>query len=122
MTDEWIPQRVSALIALWDEGLPASEIGRRLGVTKNAVVGKVHRLGLPKRASPIHRKPKETAAATIGMESLAASMCSWPSGEPGTENFSFCGQPIVSEKPYCAKHCAMAYITVSKGKKTEKAA
>lgn len=41
------------LIALWDEGLSTAEIGRRLDVTKNAVVGKVHRLGLPKRQSPI---------------------------------------------------------------------
>ena len=46
---EWTPERIQALMAMWAEGLPASEIGRRLDVTKNAVVGKVHRLGLPKR-------------------------------------------------------------------------
>lgn len=55
--EEWTPDRIKFLIALWDEGLPTSEIGRRLGVTKNAVVGKVHRLGLKKRASPIRQMP-----------------------------------------------------------------
>lgn len=55
---EWTPERIKILIGLWEEGLPTSEIGRRLGVTKNAVVGKVHRLGLKKRASPI----RQTAA------------------------------------------------------------
>jgi len=51
---EWTPERTNALIALWDEGHSTAEIGRRLGVTKNSVVGKVHRLRLPKRGSPIH--------------------------------------------------------------------
>src|SRR6202000_1439118 len=43
------------LRALWDEGLSTAEIGRRLGVSKNAVVGKAHRLGLPARLSPSGR-------------------------------------------------------------------
>ena len=49
MSEEWTPARVSALIALWNDGISTSIIGERLGVTKNAVVGKVHRIGLPKR-------------------------------------------------------------------------
>ncbi len=52
---EWTPERIKVLMGLWEEGLPTSEIGRRLGVTKNAVVGKVHRLGLKKRQSPIRK-------------------------------------------------------------------
>lgn len=120
MSDEWIATRVSALIALWDEGLPASEIGRRLGVSKNAVVGKVHRLGLTKRQSPILKKPKENAA--VAMESLTAGMCNWPSGHPGTDEFGFCGGKSVPGKPYCAEHCAMAYLSGTREKKAEKAA
>lgn len=52
---EWTSERIKVLMGLWEEGLPTSEIGRRLGVTKNSVVGKVHRLGLKKRQSPIRQ-------------------------------------------------------------------
>lgn len=106
--------RVSALIALWDEGLPTSEIGRRLGVSKNAVIGKIHRLGLSNRKSPVQKKPQK--AAIIGMESLTTGMCNWPDGDPGTDGFNFCGRPTLQEKPYCADHCARAYITGSREK------
>lgn len=108
MSEEWTSERVNALRALWKEGLPTSEIGRRLGVTKNAVVGKVHRLGLAKRQSPIREKPQEVTI--IKMESLSAGMCSWPEGDPGTDNFRFCGKAAVVSKPYCADHCAKAYV------------
>jgi GcrA cell cycle regulator len=51
----WTEEAIARLRMLWAEGHSASEIGRRLGVSKNAVVGKVHRLGLPARPSPIRR-------------------------------------------------------------------
>ena len=55
MTDEkgWTEERLKTLKNLWDEGLSISQIGEKLGVTRNAVAGKAHRLGLPKRQSPI---------------------------------------------------------------------
>ena len=53
----WTDDRVEILKKLWAEGLSASQIARELGdVTRNAVIGKVHRLGLAGRASPT--KPK----------------------------------------------------------------
>ena len=52
---EWAEDTIVRLRALWDEGLSTAEIGRRLGVSKNAVVGKAHRLDLPARPSPIRR-------------------------------------------------------------------
>ncbi len=52
---DWTDATIAALRSLWDEGLPTAEIGRRLGVSKNAVVGKSHRLNLPARPSPIRR-------------------------------------------------------------------
>ena len=52
---EWAEETITRLRALWDEGLSTAEIGRRLGVSKNAVVGKAHRLDLPARPSPIRR-------------------------------------------------------------------
>ena len=61
----WTDDRVEILTKLWGEGLSASQIARELGdVTRNAVIGKVHRLGLAGRASPTmpksrvrHREP-----------------------------------------------------------------
>jgi len=52
---EWAEETIVRLRALWDEGHSTAEIGRRLGVSKNAVVGKAHRLDLPARPSPIRR-------------------------------------------------------------------
>lgn len=52
---EWNEETIARLRALWAEGLSTAEIGRRMGVSKNAVVGKAHRLNLPARPSPIRR-------------------------------------------------------------------
>ncbi len=52
---DWTDETILRLRNLWDEGHSTAEIGRRLGVTKNAVVGKAHRLNLPARPSPIRR-------------------------------------------------------------------
>ena len=110
--NDWTPERIAALMALWSEELPTSEIGRRLGITKNAVIGKVHRLGLPKRRP----SPKQDAepADVIRLDNLSADMCSWPVGNPSDEGFHFCGGSKVPGKPYCAKHCAVAYIKPAK--------
>ena len=51
----WTNERIGELTKLWEQGLSASEIGKALGVSKNAVVGKAHRLNLPARPSPIKR-------------------------------------------------------------------
>lgn len=53
MTNGWTDDRVEVLKKLWAEGLSASQIAKQLGgVTRNAVIGKVHRLGLAGRAAP----------------------------------------------------------------------
>ncbi|MBX9803387.1 MAG: GcrA family cell cycle regulator [Caulobacteraceae bacterium] len=54
MTAGWTEDRVGALKKLWLEGQSASQIAKQLGggVTRNAVIGKVHRLGLSGRAAP----------------------------------------------------------------------
>lgn len=51
---EWTEETILRLRAFWAEGISTAEIGRRLGVSKNAVVGKAHRLDLTARPSPIH--------------------------------------------------------------------
>jgi GcrA cell cycle regulator len=52
---DWNDDTVAKLRQLWDEGHSTAEIGRHLGVSKNAVVGKAHRLDLPSREPPIKR-------------------------------------------------------------------
>ena len=51
----WNDDNVAHLRELWDQGLPTAQIGKLLGFTKNAVVGKAHRIGLERRPSPIRR-------------------------------------------------------------------
>ena len=51
----WDETNVARLRELWDQGLPTAQIGKLLGFTKNAVVGKAHRIGLERRPSPIRR-------------------------------------------------------------------
>ncbi len=74
---EWNEDTIARIRALWDEGLSTAEIGRRMGVTKNAVVGKAHRLNLPARPSPIQRtagekKPRRSAPRRITGPTLPA--------------------------------------------------
>ena len=52
----WTDEMIAELKKLWQEGVTTGEIGKRLNVSKNSIVGKVHRLGLSGRPSPIKRK------------------------------------------------------------------
>ena len=52
---EWSEDTIVRLRELWAEGHSTAEIGRKLGVSKNAIVGKAHRLDLAARPSPIRR-------------------------------------------------------------------
>jgi GcrA cell cycle regulator len=63
----WTDERVETLKKMWSEGQSASQIAKELGgVTRNAVIGKVHRLGLSNRSGGAPAKPvtKEKPAAT----------------------------------------------------------
>ena len=73
----WTEDRVEVLTKLWAEGLSASQIAKQLGgVTRNAVIGKVHRLGLSGRAKPsrpaTRRAAKPTKARTSSAKPRAA--------------------------------------------------
>jgi GcrA cell cycle regulator len=60
----WNDDRVATLRKLWAEGLSASQIAKQLGgVTRNAVIGKVHRLGLAGRATPSRPAKRPVRAA-----------------------------------------------------------
>ena len=60
----WTEERVELLKKLWAEGLSASQVAKQLGgVTRNAVIGKVHRLGLSNRATTASAKPATASKA-----------------------------------------------------------
>jgi len=90
----WTDERVEALTKLWAEGLSASQIAAELGgITRNAVIGKVHRLGLSGRAkssnsSPKPRRPRvspsmsrPSAPRTIGNTALKVDTSPMPQRE-----------------------------------------
>jgi GcrA cell cycle regulator len=61
----WTDKRVETLKKLWNAGVSASEIAESLGgITRNAVIGKVHRLGLSGRATRVQKKRKVSKAKT----------------------------------------------------------
>jgi GcrA cell cycle regulator len=139
MSATWTDDRVETLARLWKDGLSASQIARNLGgVTRNAVIGKVHRLGLPGRAAP-HRPgagrpaprrerrgripptrarrkpycppPLALALPETGLATvltLRAGQCRWPIGDPQDDSFCLCGRPR-ERGAYCAAHGAVAY-------------
>lgn len=139
----WTDERVEQLKELWAEGLSASQIANKMGgVTRNAVIGKVHRLGLAGRATPAAPKPKvvqhfdEPAqkSPTYGLDSLYPGLdkptvssidgnqCKWPVGDPTSEDFHFCGQPSSNGKPYCAYHSQVAFQPNTVRKETKRVA
>ena len=81
---EWSEEVIAQLRALWKEGHSTAEIGRRMGITKNAVVGKAHRLQLDSRPSPIRRErrvepvrlPRRQPGATLRTERPVAIISS----------------------------------------------
>ncbi len=120
----WTEDRLAKLRELWDKKLSITKIGEELGVSRNAVAGKAHRLGLEKRQSPIKPsiKPKtqknewdETLRGPMPLRLVLRSLdwsrnkCLWPYGDPKNLDFKFCGEPVLSGKPYCLKHCDLAY-------------
>ena len=134
----WTPERVATVTRLWNEGLTTAEIGRAVGMSKNAVVGKAHRLQLPPRPSPIRRgksvngapRPpsptngRKRATAPNGVVvrakpralqmplAVGNAACKWPIGHPDEPSFHFCGEHALLGKPYCPEHYRRAYVAV----------
>lgn len=134
----WSDDRVEVLTKLWRDGQSASTIARTLGgTTRNAVIGKVHRLGLsgrrpparpgsrrPRVVPPEPRIPRARLAAVaaphrvvterapvLGLTDMAGvgrHACRWPIGDPQDPGFALCGRAAV-RGAYCAAHGALAY-------------
>jgi GcrA cell cycle regulator len=135
----WTDERVEQLKQLWAEGLSASQIARQLGgVTRNAVIGKVHRLGLAGRATParaerprlqtvrraVRPRPVVVPQAPIierdpvidehgrktTVLTISDRMCKWPIGDPSkSDEFHFCGHSPKVGSPYCDAHSVKAF-------------
>lgn len=61
----WTDEMVEQLKKMWKQGVTTGEIGKRLGISKNSIVGKVHRLGLEGRPSPIKKTGEDQPAKQV---------------------------------------------------------
>ena len=122
---KWTDEAVEKLKEMWVSGKTAREISEELGgFSRNAVIGKANRMGLstpkskdespppptPKVESPPQKKAVQRPVRIPSYSKKSREhLCQWPHGEPGKEDFHFCESPSEPGRPYCAKHCEMAY-------------
>jgi GcrA cell cycle regulator len=93
----WTDERIDRLKELWSQGITASQIADELGgVSRNAVIGKAHRLGLQSRPSPV--KPNEA------LDDVAAS----PEPEPARPSPALDAKPAAPAQPRPAADAAAA--------------
>ncbi len=135
----WDEAREAKLKELWEKGHTASQIAEILGgTTRNAVIGKAHRLKLAGRVKPKkHEKQREKIVAGQSkeekyvnrrsrfksllldknfepenpkkLEELDDKNCRWPIGHPDEENFYFCGRSPIEGFSYCKLHVLYAF-------------
>ncbi len=137
----WTEEREQKLRKLWEKGHTASQIAEMLGgsTTRNAVIGKAHRLKLAARAASKQSKNLKKQNAVSGpnkqeeyasrkskfksllldksfeaenpkkLEELSDKNCRWPIGHPNEKNFYFCGRNPVEGFSYCKLHVLYAF-------------
>lgn len=145
----WTEQNVERLKILVREGKTGSQIGKELGCTRNAVIGKIYRLGLkgppqkPKqRASKLHpnrkykpytRKLKmvfdnhkpatiEVVPLNIPFLQIKDGQCRFICGEPDGVKTLYCGRPVMGECSYCLGHFIATHDLTPRQEKMRKAA
>ena len=134
----WNLEKEEKLKKLWGKGSTASQIAQIIGgVTRNAVIGKAHRLKLATK-SGIHKvkKSKEERKnltnsdkkisirskfksilldknfepeSPKSLEELSEKTCKWPVGHPNEENFYFCGRSSIKGYSYCRLHVLYSF-------------
>jgi GcrA cell cycle regulator len=144
----WNDEKVNKLKELWGKGSTASQIAEIIGgLSRNAVIGKAHRLNLSSKiktrtTSSSHnfeaneeknnfkqRRGKKNKFQSLiiekdfepenpkKLEELDESSCKWPIGHPEEELFYFCGRSSLKDFSYCKLHLLYAYQP--KGKREE---
>ena len=135
----WTPEREEKLKELWKKGHTASQIAALLGdTTRNAVIGKAHRLNLEARVTSkrsiqkentennnVESKPQKLgrkarfkallldknfeAENPTKLENLTDNHCKWPLGEKMKPASFFCGRKPLEKFTYCKLHLLYAY-------------
>ena len=144
----WTDEKVAKLKELWGKGSTASQIAEIIGgITRNAVIGKAHRLNLSAKIKTRAAASKETYNVSNNnqnvngrkgrrnkfrsliidknfepenpkqLEELDENSCKWPIGHPDEKSFYFCGRSSLKDFSYCKLHLLYAYQP--KGKKDE---
>jgi GcrA cell cycle regulator len=144
----WTEQKVNKLKELWGKGNTASQIAGIIGdVSRNAVIGKAHRLNLSSKIKTRNAsssqnfdqnseennfKQKQGRKSKFKslliekdfepenpkkLEELDESSCKWPVGHPEEKSFYFCGRSSLKDFAYCKLHLLYAYQP--KGKREE---
>lgn len=127
----WTDEMVAELRRMWSEGKTSGEIADALGaVSRNAVCGKAHRLGLmssgarPKRTERPRRARQRPYTPTVvqlpddaftgpswapaAVMALKHTHCQWPLGDPRSPDFRYCGSDTVKGSSWCRFHQRMA--------------
>ena len=138
----WTPETVDLLKKLWGSGKTASQIAQIIGgVSRNAVIGKSHRLNLSAKiktrsavttgkisisqetTSKKSRKSKFKSllldknfepAKNLKLEELNEKTCKYMEGHPDEKNSSFCGRTTVDKFSYCPLHLMIIFQPKSK--------
>ena len=131
----WNDEKVNKLKELWGKGNTASEIAQILGgVSRNAVIGKAHRLNLSGKIKSkkisVNSSKNNSEGKKLSrrgkfksliiekdfepenpkqLEELDDKSCKWPIGHPDEENFYFCGRSSVKDFSYCKLHLLYAF-------------
>ena len=107
----WTDKHVATLRKLWPTGQTAASIGKLIGKSKNAVIGKAKRLGLATK-SGVERAEERRMRELLesqAQEQTFTKKCAWPIGDPLQPDFHYCGEDSAPDKPYCESHCGIAY-------------